>query len=105
MTPPQTNFQKVHITDDPDTTEGFANGRGGRFHIPAGSGITSLNWYDYDPENEAISESMAEDPTEAVEQTGLAAGKSYSIPSAMFGAMKLYAVGNVSGTIVVTFMA
>src|SRR4051794_21654090 len=104
MNNPDTGHQLVNVTTNVATTEAIPyRRRGGEVHIPSGSSITSLTWSSLDPVNSQRDAAYSEDGTTAVVQSGLAAGKAYPIPDALFGCATLYAVGNAAGTIVITF--
>lgn len=75
----------------------YSDWAGGRFHVPTGSSITTITWYDaivpggdYLPSNDAT--------PEALTQT-VAAGQSYEIPPSLAGAASLKLVGDAAGTV------
>jgi hypothetical protein len=67
----------------------------GQVQMPTSSSITSLTWYT----SEAVDGTFqaAQDSSGALVQT-VAQAKAYPIPSALFGAGFLKAVGNAAGT-------
>lgn len=107
---PEFGYKAVSVTAAHATTGeiDFRGARGGRFYVPTGSGITSITWYDapmprsYGVGSDAEYAGYEDDPTAAVAQTGVAAGKSYDIPAALFASGAIYPVGNTTGTIYVT---
>lgn len=78
----------------------YTDQAGGRFHVPTGSSITSITWYDATTSGGTFRASYDEYGS-AVTQT-VSAAKSYAIPAALAGAAFLKAVGDADGTIDVT---
>lgn len=76
---------------------GFA---GGHFGVPAGSGLTSITWYDKSANAAGEKVGSYTEANAAITQT-VAAGRGYPIPVALFGCAYLYPVGNTTGTIIV----
>ncbi len=81
----------------------YGNFAGGRFHVPAGSSITTITWYDAPVLGGTYLSSYTEAGV-AITQT-VAAGKSYEIPLSLASARALKAVGNAAGTIDVCLKA
>jgi len=77
----------------------YSDRAGGRFHVPTGSSITSITWYDA-PESGGTFLPSYDEFGAAITQT-VAAGQSYEIPVALAGARVLKAVGDADGTIVI----
>ena len=77
----------------------FGDQEGGRFHVPVGSSITALTWYDsMSKEADATFLAAYDELGVAVTQT-VAAGYSYEIPTSLAGSAMLKAVGDAAGTI------
>lgn len=79
----------------------FAGASCGRIHVPTGSSITSLTFYDSPTESGTFIASYDDTATTpvAIALTGLSAAKSYPIPAKMFGAAYIKLVGNADGVV------
>jgi hypothetical protein len=75
----------------------FTEFGGGFFYVPTGSSITSITWYTAPASGGTYLAANDEDGV-AIVQT-VAAAKAYAIPSGLFGACVLKAVGDAAGTI------
>ena len=75
---------------------------GGRVHIPAGSSITSLTWYDATDLGGTFLAAYDSAATPAAITQTVSAEKSYPIPVDLFGARVLKVVGNAEGTVTIS---
>lgn len=103
--PAKSSDGAIAVTNSAATTGEipFAEAAGGVYRIPAGSSITSLTWYASEAIGGTFAAAYDEDGV-AVTQT-VSHTKTYAIPSALFGAASLKAVGDASGTIYVHLKA
>ena len=82
----------LSLTTSETTTgeiDGYDDFVGGRVHIPNGSSITSLTYYDSSDDGTTWSEAWDDASTPAVLTRTVAADKSYPIPDALFAAERI----------------
>jgi hypothetical protein len=97
---PEIEYKTYAVTASSATSEEIKfQARGGQVHIPAASSITSLTWYTAEKSGGTYMPAYTEDGTTAVTQTSLQASRSYPIPSSLFGASWIKAVGNAAGSV------
>ena len=70
--------------------------------VPAGSSITTITWYDAPGEDDTFLPSQDSAASPAALSTTVSAGKSYPIPTDLYGAGALKLVADASGSVDVT---
>lgn len=75
----------------------FQSYSGGIVYVPVGSSLTTITWYVASKPGGTYTEANDEDGQPVVQT--VAAGKAYAIPSALFAAAGLKAVGDAAETV------